>query len=969
MEIINRYKKTTEMKLINNTLAFVTLCFAFSLSICAQQNTKLVSAQNNAGSFCLSANGKTAPLFIHSTDYKGVIRALGDLKSDLGMVTGTQPKLYIDTVPSSEIVVIAGTIGKSAVIDKLISDQKIEVKDIAGKWETFLIQTVDNPLPGVKQGLVIAGSDKRGTIYGIYELSSQIGVSPWYWWADVPVQQKSTLYVQPIRYTLGTPSVKYRGIFINDEAPAFSGWTYEKFGGVNHLVYTKVFELLLRMKANYLWPAMWGNAFNDDDKLNPQLADEYGIVMGTSHHEPMLRSQQEWKRYGKGEWNYEHNADNLKDFWKQGIRNMGTHESILTMGMRGDGDMPMTEGSNIALLEKIVKDQRDIIKDVTGKEASEYPQLWALYKEVQDYYDKGMRVPDDITLLLCDDNWGNIRKLPPTSEKNRKGGYGIYYHFDYVGGPRSYKWLNTNQISRVWEQMHLAYEHGVDRIWIVNVGDIKPMEFPIQFFLDYAWAPDKIQAKDLPEYTRQWASQQFENQHTDSIADILAQYTRFNSRRKPELLSPTTYSLTNYLEAERVTNEYNALCQKAERIGMDLDKNMQDAYFQLVLHPVKACSNLNNLYVATAKNRLYAKQGRAAANLMADSVKSLYTKDSLISAYYNHTLANGKWNHMMDQTHIGYTYWQQPPVNRMPKVEYIQLPDKAEMGVAIEGSSNWWPNAQEKAILPVINNNQQNSSYIEIFNRGQKPIAFTIKSKAKWLEFLEAKGTIDKETRIWIKANWNKVPAGVQQVPFIVKGSDGSSVTVYVSVENIKLPQALDNKTFVESNGCISIEAEHYTKAITNDVIQWVTIPAFGRTLSGVTPMPVTSSSYEPVGSNPKLEYNVYMTSNGDVSVNAYFSPTLNFGSTSGLRYAVSIDDEIPQIINIHTNTSEKFWNKIVSENITIATSKHKDVTAGRHTLKIWMVDPGLVLQKIVVNAGGEKPSYLGPPESFVFRK
>ncbi len=957
------------MKLKNNVLIIV-LCFVFTLSN-AQQKTKLISAENKAGSFCLSANGKTAPLYIQSSDYKGVIRALGDLKSDLRMVTDLQPKLCVDTIPTSECVVIAGTIGKNTIIDKLINEQKIEVKEIAGKWETFLIQTVDNPMPGVKQGLIIAGSDKRGTIYGIYELSSQIGVSPWYWWADVPVQHQNALYMPPVRYTLGSPAVKYRGIFINDEAPAFSGWTHEKFGGVNHLVYTKVFELLLRMKANYLWPAMWGNAFNDDDKLNPELADEYGIVMGTSHHEPMLRAQQEWKRYGKGEWNFEHNADVLKDFWRQGIRNMGTHESIITVGMRGDGDMPMTEGSNISLLEKIVKDQRDIIKEVTGKEASEYPQLWALYKEVQDYYDKGMRVPDDITLLLCDDNWGNIRKLPSINEKTRKGGYGIYYHFDYVGGPRNYKWLNTNQISRVWEQMHLAYEHGVDRIWIVNVGDIKPMEFPIQFFLDYAWAADKIQAKDLSEYTRQWVAQQFNNQYTDSIADILTQYTRFNSRRKPELLSPETYSLINYREAESITNEYNALNKKAERIGLNMDKNMQDAYFQLVLHPVKACSNLNNLYTITAKNRLYAKQGRAATNSMADSVKSLYANDSIISAYYNHTLANGKWNHMMDQTHIGYTYWQQPPVNRMPKVEYIQLPEKAEMGVTVEGSSDWWPNAQTKvsAILPTINNNQQNNSYIEIFNRGKKNVSFTIKSKTKWLIFSEKKGTIDKETRIWIKADWSKVPAGIQQVPFTIKGSDGSSVTVYASVENNILPQTLENKTFVEASGYISIEAGHYANAITNNDIQWVNIPDFGRTVSGITPMPVTSSSYEPTGNNPRLEYNVYLTSNGDVSVNAYFSPTLNFTNTSGLRYAVSIDDETPQIINVHADKSERFWNKIVSDNIIQSTSKHKTITVGKHTLKIWMVDPGLVLQKIVLNTGGEKPSYLGPFESYIIKK
>ena len=310
---------------------------------------------------------------------------------------------------------------------------------------------VRNPFPGVHQALVITGSDRRGTAYGVFELSRAIGVSPWYWWADVPVKHADALYLPPHNFVSNTPGVKYRGFFINDEAPALSGWVHEKFGNFNHEFYEHVFELLLRLKANYLWPAMWGNAFNDDDKLNPVLASQYGIVMGTSHHEPMLRAQQEWKRFGKGPWDYQKNAPVLDSFWRIGIQHMDSHESVVTVGMRGDGDKPMEEGSNIALLEKIVADQRQILQEVTGKDPATIPQSWALYKEVQDYYDKGMRVPDDVTLLLCDDNWGNVRKLPQAGEKPRGGGYGMYYHFDYVGGPRNYKWLNTNPLPRIWE--------------------------------------------------------------------------------------------------------------------------------------------------------------------------------------------------------------------------------------------------------------------------------------------------------------------------------------------------------------------------------------------------------------------------------------------------------------------------------------------------------------------------------------
>jgi hypothetical protein len=534
------------------------------------------------------------------------------------------------------------------------------------------------------QLLVIAGSDRRGTAYGVFELSKQIGVSPWCWWADVPVKKQNNLYINTKAVITDAPKVKYRGFFINDEAPCLSNWSREKFGGFNHSFYEKVFELLLRNKANYLWPAMWGSAFNTDDTLNPVLADEYGIVMGTSHHEPMLRAQQEWKKFGKGAWDYTKNDTVLRSFWKKGIEHMRQHESIITVGMRGDGDMPMTQGTAIALLERIVTDQRSILEEVTKKPASATPQLWALYKEVQDYYDKGMRVPDDVTLLLCDDNWGNIRKLPRPDEKPRKGGYGIYYHFDYVGGPRNYKWLNTNSIPRVWEQMHLAYEYNVRNIWMVNVGDIKPMEYPISFFLDYAWDPGKIKSADLQKYTEQWAAAQFGKKYAAEIADILSKYSTYNARRKPEMLDANTYTF-NYDEWQRITGQYDQLLKKAEKINRLLPVEYRDAYFQLVLHPVKACANLNAMYYNVALNKKAYTNKSAVANQYADKVKQLYADDSLITLEY-HRLNNGKWNHMMSQLHIGYRSWQEPRFQTMPEIKYLPA-DSALPVIVAEATS------------------------------------------------------------------------------------------------------------------------------------------------------------------------------------------------------------------------------------------------------------------------------------------
>jgi len=919
-----------------------------------------ISSKNGGGYFRLSANGKATTVYIDTADYAGVKIAAGNLQEDIYSVTKTRPRLDSINAGGANQLVIIGTIGKNKLIDRLISLKKLNADNIRGRWEAHITQVVNNPLPGVKQALVIAGSDKRGTIYGVYDLSAQIGVSPWHWWADVPVKQQKELYVLAGRYVDAGPAVKYRGIFINDEAPSFSGWAKEKFGGVNHKVYEKVFELILRLKGNYLWPAMWGNAFNDDDKLDPVLADEYGVVMGTSHHEPMDRAQQEWKRYGAGAWNYETNGPVLRDFWKKGIENMDKKETIVTVGMRGDGDMPMTEGSNIALLEKIVDDQRKIIAGVTGKPAQETPQMWALYKEVQDYYDKGMRVPDDVTLLLCDDNWGNIRKLPKLDEKPRKGGYGIYYHFDYVGGPRNYKWLNTNTISKTWEQMHLAYTYNAKQVWIVNVGDLKPMEFPISFFLDYAWSPDKWPANKLDEYTRLWAAQQFGPGYAAEIAEILSLYTKYNGRRKPELLDENTYSLTHYNEFENVVNDYTRLEEKARLLYKKMPVQYRDAYYQLVMHPVEACANLNKLYLAAAQNKLYAAQGRALTNAKAAEVKQLFEKDAAISHYYNTVMANGKWNHMMDQTHIGYTYWQQPPVDKMPDVKTIDLPGAQQMGVAVEGSALWWPAEKSNAVLPEFNVNGSQPHYIEIFNRGKGSFKFSAKPSASYITVMPNAGTITDQQRVWVKLNWAKAPKGVTHVPITIAYEHGE-VTIEAVVNN----NPASASGFYENDGFVAMEAAHYTRAIGDKTAGWQIIPGYGRTLSGVMPSPVTMGRQLPGGNSPHLEYDFNATDTGMVKVETYISPTIDFKNADGLHYAVSIDDEQPQTVNINADKGEVAWNKDVSNNIKTLTTNHRLKRAGKHVLKYWMVDPAVVLQKIVINTAGEQASYLGPPESF----
>jgi hypothetical protein len=944
---------------------FLSALLLFPLRTLALGQPRYVETAPTSSNFPLVHQGSAAKLYVDATDYPGVVRAAHNLQTDIFRVSACNAQLNQDGKSLAGDVVLIGTIGKSKIIDRLIREQKIDVSQIQGKWESTLIQVVSRPLPGVARGLIIAGSDKRGTIYGIYDLSEQVGVSPWYWWADVPVEHKDALYVKAGRWVEGEPAVKYRGIFLNDEAPALSGWAKEKFGGLNHQFYEKVFELLLRLKANFLWPAMWDNAFNEDDPLDPQLADEYGIVMGTSHHEPMIRAQQEWKRHGTGPWDYTTNAKILDAFWEEGIERNKTYESVITLGMRGDGDMPMAESDDIALLEKIVGDQREIISRHKTPTLVSDPQVWALYKEVQGYYEKGMRVPDDITLLWCDDNWGNIRRLPTAEERKRSGGAGIYYHFDYVGGPRSYKWLNTTSITKVWEQLNLAQAYGANRIWIVNVGDLKPMEFPIEFFLNLARSPDRWGKDNLQEFTELWAAREFGPEHATEIADIVTKYTQYNAQRKPEQLEPDTFSLVNYGEADRVNSEWKSLTERAEKIDRQLPDEKRDAFFELVLYPVKASAIVHELYVAVGTNHLYAAQGRVSTNDLAEKARSLFAADAALSSEYNHKLANGKWDHMMDQTHIGYTFWNEPPLNAMPAVTEVQPAQGPRMAVAIEGSS--FASSRDLAVftLPAFDAFNSQTRFIDVFNRGTEPFEFTASADKPWIRLSETQGTVTKEARVLVSVNWQEVTEGANSGTVTIAQKDGIPVHIRVQALKPSIPKRESLRGFVEANHYVSIEAEHFTTKAAAGEVHWDRIPGFGETLSGMTVFPVTAPSAEPPQPAPTLEYKMYLFEGGAFDVKAILAPTLNFVPGRGLRFAVSFDDQPPQVVDALEHNSQKDWEQAVSDGVRKITSTLKVDGPGYHTLKFRMVDPGVVLEKIVVSSDHLPPSYLGPPESY----
>ncbi|MBX2963848.1 MAG: glycosyl hydrolase 115 family protein [Cyclobacteriaceae bacterium] len=898
------------------------------------------------------------------------------LADDIERVSGKRPDLSTGSLLSDNMIIV-GTVGNNRLIDKLIAEKKISDQSIRGGWERFIIQTIKAPFPGVKQALVVIGSDRRGVAYGLFSLSEAMGVSPWYWWADVPVKKKENIFLENIHFVSESPAVKYRGIFINDESPAFRYWAKEKFGGSNHKCYETIFELLLRNKANFLWPAMWlPTMFNVDDPLNPKTADEYGIVMSTSHHEPMMRAHNEWNVFNGGAWNYITNKEKLREFWRGGIERMKNYESIVTIGMRGDGDEAMVKETAVDLLQTIVRDQREIIADVIGKPADKTPQVWAIYKEVQDYYDKGTRVDNDITVLLADDNWGNIRYLPKKKDLDRSGGYGMYYHFDYVGAPVSYRWLNVTQIERVWEQMKLTYEHGVDRIWIVNVGDIKPMEFPISFFFEYAWKPDAIQAKDLPGYYVRWAKNQFGEKHAQEIAELISLYTKYNARRTHEMIKPETYSIENYREADRVVSEYKQLVEKSNAIYKQLPENYHAAFYQLVHSPIEKSCNLLELYVAAGKSKLYAKQGRSSANRYADKVKELFDKDAELVRQYHEELAGGKWNHMMSQTKFGYTSWNHPRVDVMPAVSFIRTKSTPTLGYTIEygAEPEWGGHSVEgyplfsKSFIDFDPINRQNY-FVEIFNMGEGFLNYSVETKNDWIQVSKTEGSIQFDEKVLVSIDWERSPKENGSGEIIIKGA-GKEYVVKVPIRNV-LPRA---SGFVENNGVVSIEAANYTRKVDAKDRYWSVVSNLGRTHSSVIIEPVNIQTQRLDKTSPRLEYDFTVFKTGEVKIGVYISPTQDFKKQDGLKYAISIDDEEPQIINANEGEITPdykyadWWMKSVADHIKIRTSNHNIIKPGQHTLKLWTIDSGIVFQKIVIDAGGLRQSYLGPPESLYLK-
>ena len=834
----------------------------------AKDHEDIVTENLNSGGFTLISQSKPVGVIVAENDKKGVLIAVQNLQKDFERVCGNQAQLFNSPTSDTKQCIIVGSL-ESPYVKQLIKAKQLDEKELKGKVEKYIMTVVSNPLPGVDEALVIAGSDMRGTIYGVYELSEQIGVSPWYDWMDVPVVKHQNLAIKRGSYTAGEPAVRYRGLFLNDEAPCLTTWVKNTFGTEygGHEFYARVFELILRLRGNYMWPAMWGWSFYADDPLNSPTASDMGVIMGTSHHEPMARNHQEWARHRKeyGEWNYVTNQKVIDEFFREGVRRSKDNEDIITIGMRGDGDTAMgakeghddefvpNDDETIKLLEKIIKNQRNIIAKETGRPAKERQQLWALYKEVQRYYDKGLKVPDDVIILFSDDNWGDIRRLPSPEELKHKGGFGMYYHVDYVGAPRNSKWLNVTPIQHIWDQLTLTYQYGVDKLWVLNVGDLKPMEYPITFFMDFAWNPKRYDADNLLEHPRKFCAQQFGESQADEAARILNLYSQYAGRVTAEMLDASTYNIETG-EFKQVCDEFVRLEAEALRQYLSLPENARDAYRQLLLFPIQALSNIYDMYYAQAMNHKLFAENNPEANVWADRVEQCFRRDSILCRGYNKEIAGGKWDGMMIQKHIGYTDWSDSfPKDTCPKVMRIE-------------------NAEDK-------------------------------------------------------------------------------VGGYV---------------FKPSAGFVAMDAEHYFTVKNPQDAQWTLIPYMGRTRSGISIQPYSANV---AGSSVTYCFDL-PEGVDEVEVRVITASTLAFQRKEGHRYTVGFEGKEVVEVNFNGELNEEPENvyrimyPTVARRVIEKTVKLKIDKAGTQSLVISPLDPGVVLQKIVVDFGGYQPSYLFGKES-----
>jgi len=985
-----------------NILVLLLTSNIYSQQIIILENSQTVKV--NKSDFGLVVDGLVSDLVVDGNDSKTVHLAAKLFAEDIQRVTGQKAKIKQNLKSVSSSCVVIGTIENSNIIKELIKNKKIEVTEIKGEWESCIIQVVENPQRGVEKALVLVGSDRRGTAYGLLEISKQMGVSPWYYFADVAIKKKEIIYIKGGRFVQKSPSVKYRGIFINDEMWGLRPWAMNTLApkegkGIGPTTHQKIFELLLRLKVNTLWPAMHQQTkpFNYYEQ-NKVLADEYGIVMGSSHIEPMLRNNiagAEWDHeYPDKPWDYVKNRDHIYKYWEKRIQENGKYENIYTIGKRGKDDEAGSE-ITVKMLEHIFDDQRNILSNWVNKNVEQVPQVLIPYTEVLGLYNNGLKVPDDVIICWPDDNFGNIRQLPNKKEQQRSGGSGVYYHFQWLNGATTaYPWLYTTPLALTWLEMKKAYDYDVRKLWIVNVGDIKPAEIGIEHFMQMAWDISAFEKNDPTAFLIEWATRDFGKKYASRIAEIMAKHYELGYARRPEQMvmfnsreKKHTYdwfSLTNYNdEAQKRVDEYDKLMKETDEIYDLLPVEMKDSFFQMVAYNVK-CAGLHNKKVIYAqKSHTYGQQNRSSAAVYAAMAQQAVNQIHELINHYNRGLVTvgNKWDHMASLPGPWGNQWQQWA---MPPLSYYSGNGVPEMKIAIEGG--------DKAGVPGFSVYHKEKHFIDLYNTGNGVIYWSSAISENWIKLSDSSGVFNDEKRIWITIDWDKAPNGRDQVESVTFKWASSSVdewrdwdklsaskreeykagtlgtkdpdnffTINLSIFNPIEPTPESVIGFVESNGFISIEAEHYSQKVDKKHAAWTIIDGLGRTGSSITVLPTNISSHvtldDIIRSSPVLLYDLYTFTEGEVLINFNCIPSNPINADYGLRLAVAIDDGKPIIVTPRSR-------KNVIDNLLLLKAKLNMPKEGQHKLKIWMVDPGLVIDKIIIDTSGLKDSYLGPPES-----
>lgn len=978
------------IKLILCLLLFLTVNVAETLG-----QVSLVKKNSKTNEFGIVNRKENARIYIDKQDFEVVKKAAQLFAEDVRMVTGEAILVEAneDGRKKAANSIIIGTLGKSELIDQMIANKKLDATALKDQWESYQIEVIRNPLPGVGKALVVVGSDRRGTAYGVFTLSEAIGVSPWYWWADAPVAKQDELNLQVNRMISKEPTVKYRGIFINDEDWGLLRWaknTFEKErGNIGPRTYAKVCELLLRLKANYLCPAMHeaSTAFNKIPE-NKLVADSFAIVMGSVHCEPLLfNNASEWDKKTMGEWDYTHNKKMINDVLKQRVVENHHYENVYTLALRGLHDKAMGGGSDmkdrVKTLGAALNDQRQILVDVIRKPASEIPQAFTPYKEVLDVYSAGLELPDDVTIVWPDDNYGYMKRLSSPREQRRSGRSGVYYHASYLGKPHDYLWMGTTPPALMYEELRKAYDTTADQIWLLNVGDIKSCEFVMDLFLTMAYDINAFNYDNVSLYQAEWLSKMFGAHYYDEFEEISRVFFHQAFSRKPEFMgwgyqwatnrhgkernTDTDYSFANYQEAENRLAAYDRIGLQVERILNELPEAQKAGFYQLLYYPVRGCELLNKMVLKGQKNRWYALQQRAAANLLKDEVKAYYDSLQVITKGYN-TLLDGKWNHIMTMRQgFAASYFE------LPKLETVSLAETPSLSLWTEGE-DVLRGKSSFHLLPAFNTFLRQPSFFDLYNKGKGELNWNINVSSDWIGVSQTKGTTSTQDRIVVSVDWTKVPVGERVAGTIdVEAGAAGRERVYVSVFNPPSPSLTEmDSLFVEHNGYVSINASDYHRKVENDDIKIYTIPGLG--FEGVAVQlgnPIASMQKTGSSIVPRVEYDFYTFGQGSVDVYTYVLPTFTISSDREYagheatnietRYGVCIDDG--PVMNPSTSSFEyaQIWYESALKNCRINKTTLHINKPGKHTVKVLCGDAGTVLQKVVLDFGGMKRSYMGP--------